>query len=81
MKTMHTPPANQGQTVVVSYGWHDGCLYRHTLDRSDRSERWEVANDDDALADYQESSSEIWNEAPSESLTWRPAREPRDLDD
>jgi hypothetical protein len=34
---LHIPRANQGQIVEVSYGWHEGDLYRRALDRSDRS--------------------------------------------
>lgn len=43
-----TPRVNQGQTVEMSYGWHDGCYYRCTLDRSDGSQTWHIADDESA---------------------------------
>lgn len=43
-----TPPENQGQMVEVSYGWHEGRLYRRTFDRSDLSESWAVADEEEA---------------------------------
>ena len=46
MITLHTPPEHQGQIVETSYGWHDGCLYRRIVDRSDGSVTWEVADED-----------------------------------
>lgn len=45
---MITPPENQGQMVEVSYGWHDGRLYRRTYDRSDRAESWDIADEEDS---------------------------------
>lgn len=74
---MHVPPENQGQIVEVSYGWRDDRLYRRVLDKSDRSEAWAVARDSKALRNYQESSSELWNEAPPEKITWKPCEPPK----
>ena len=45
---MITPPKNQGQIVETSYGWHDGCLYRRIVDRSDGSVIWEMADEDES---------------------------------
>jgi hypothetical protein len=59
---MHTPPENQGQIVETSYGWHEGSLYRCTLDRSDRSVSWE-RYDGDGSEDV-----EPWNGDPSRDL-------------
>lgn len=47
---MSTPTTMQGQTVERSYGWADGSLYRRTLDRSDGSVSWAVADDESAAA-------------------------------
>lgn len=41
---MHTPRREQGQTVTRSYGWVCGDLYRCTLDLSDNTEAWDVAD-------------------------------------
>lgn len=78
--TMHTPPENQGQIVEVSYGWSvsiPGTLYKRVHDRSDRSTQWYVASNDDEVADYQESSSGLWDAAPP-IATWTPCDEPTD---
>lgn len=41
----HAPPENQGQIVEVSYaGLYDGRVLRRTLDRSDRSVQFAVAD-------------------------------------
>ena len=48
MITMHTPPKNQGQIVETSYGWYEGRLYRRTVDASDGSVVWEVADEDES---------------------------------
>ena len=45
---LHTPPANQGQMVEASYGWYEGSLYRRTVDASDGSVIWEVADGDES---------------------------------
>jgi hypothetical protein len=45
---LHTAPEDQGQIVEVSYGWDDGYLYRRTFDQSDRTECWEVADEEEA---------------------------------
>jgi len=57
------PRANQGQIVEVSYGWNDGDIYRHTLDRSDRSVQivrlrnaWNHVEPDSREADWLESN-------------------------
>jgi hypothetical protein len=42
--TFHVPPRCQGQTVEVSYGTtEDGKVIRHSLDRSDRTESYQIA--------------------------------------
>jgi len=53
MITTHTPPANQGQIVEISYGWNDCRLYRCTYDSSDRTIVWEILDQrsSDALPD------------------------------
>lgn len=69
---MWTPRINQGQTVVISYGWLDGNLYRSIVDRSARvgeQERWEVARDSVALRAYQEEIDDY--ETPPAKITWR----------
>lgn len=75
---MHIPPENQGQIVEVSYGWIEGRLYKRSLDKSDRTEDWWVARDSEALRDYQESSSELWNEPPPEKITWKNCEDPKE---
>lgn len=71
-----TPEANQGQIVVVSYGWLDARLYRCTVDRSRRAgeqESWEVARDSNALRHFQEETDNV---IPPKSITWRPCKSP-----
>jgi hypothetical protein len=42
--TFHCPPRCQGQIVAVSYGaTDDGFVIRHSLDRSDRTESYQIA--------------------------------------
>jgi hypothetical protein len=42
--TFHTPPRCQGQIVEVSYGaTEDGFVIRHSLDRSDNTESYQIA--------------------------------------
>ena len=41
-------PEDQGQTVEIAYGWHDGSLYRRHLDRSDGAVEWQVANQEES---------------------------------
>lgn len=55
----HIPPEYQGQIVERAYALFDGCVYRRTTDRSDKSVTYEVtyASDDDQ-GDY-------WNGAPA----------------
>ena len=72
---MHTPAANQGQMVEVSYGWCDGALYRRITDRSDRSVSWARADDDEAAVEA-ESSIGLWDAEPSVT-TWIACDEPR----
>jgi hypothetical protein len=57
----HVPPANQGQTVVVSYGidTEGEAIYRRTFDRSDRSVSYERADLSALRGDF-----EPWNESP-----------------
>lgn len=31
MIALHTPPENEYQLLHVSYGWHEGTLYKRTL--------------------------------------------------
>lgn len=45
---MIIPPENQGQTVLIGYGWHDGSLYRCVYDQSDKTERWFIAGEGDS---------------------------------
>jgi hypothetical protein len=55
----HTPPANQGQIVEVSYACSEGYVIRRRYDQSDRTTDYAIAkclNDDDG--DY-------WNGAPA----------------
>lgn len=78
--TMHTPPANQGQIVEVSYGWQDGTLYRRIYDRSDRSEAWHYASAEDEVNAYIESGCEPWNEEPP-IQAWTACDEPDDEND
>ena len=73
--TTHTPPELQGQIVIVSYGWHDGCLYRRTYDRSDRTERWALATDDEEVNAYIASGGAPHNAVPP-IATWSPCAEP-----
>lgn len=75
---MYTPRKNQGQIVDVSYGWHDGSLYRRTIDRSDKSMEWAVADDRSARKEA-ESEVGLWDRAP-EVRSWRPCVEPSDED-
>lgn len=72
---MHTPPANQGQMIEVSYGVDGdaGLLYRRTLDRSEQSESWSCVD----LADVPESWAGAWNEEPPVADdAWEPCEEP-----
>lgn len=66
--TMHTPPANQGQTVERSYGWYD-ALYMRVHDRADQTIRWYRATDQAEVDAYADSGSEPWDEEPSVA-TW-----------
>ena len=45
---IYVPPQHQGQVVEIGYGWHEGCLYRRSWDRSDQAEHWHIADADDA---------------------------------
>lgn len=38
-----TPRVHQGQIVTVSYGWHNGNLYRRVRDRSDGATSYDRA--------------------------------------
>ena len=64
----HTPPENQGQIVLVSYGWSDGTLYRRTLDQSDRSvvirstDPWYWVENNKQVAQLE--NWDPWNNAP-----------------
>lgn len=72
--TMITPPECQGQMVEVSYGWIDGRLYQRTVDHSDRSVSWAVADD---RGDRLPESWHPVNGAPDlPSTAWIPCAEP-----
>jgi hypothetical protein len=81
---MHTPPANAGQMVEVSYG-SDGCyIYRCTEDRSDRSVKWERISWSDIWDSVPEGSDvpfEPWNSAPwiPRGLKWEPCAFPEEM--
>lgn len=72
--TMHTPTAMQGQVIERSYGWANGSLYRRTLDHSDGSVAWAVA--DDASAEALPEGWEATESAPAVA-EWTPCSEPR----
>jgi len=57
----HTPPRNQGQIVLVSYGIdEDGTAWQKTFDQSDRSTSYE---DLGPIGDFDE--WEPWNSEPA----------------
>lgn len=60
----HTPPANQGQIVEVSYApTMEGEVIRRTLDRSDNSVCYAIADMDD------EDAGEYWQTEPDGDFT------------
>lgn len=68
---MHVPGQCQGQIVEYSYGWHEGILYQRVYDRSDRTESWYRASDEDsALVD-----ENVWDREPKVSV-WIPCGDP-----
>lgn len=77
MMKLSTPKALQGQMVQVSYGWHEGYLYRRTFDQSDRSEQWDRADDDStgrlAWRNW-DAGGEVYG---PDVETWTPCQEPR----
>lgn len=59
----HTPPANQGQTVSVSYGIDDNqTCWKKSFDASDRSTSLTCMGHID---DYDDDAWEPWNSAPA----------------
>lgn len=73
---LDTPPQNQGQIVEVSYGWHEGTLYRRVYDHSDRSEAWSRA-DADAARELASTDWEPWNaDCPLERDDWVACADP-----
>lgn len=72
---LHTPPENQGQIVEISYGWHEGDLYKRVYDRSDRSTQWYRASSQRQINRYIASGSEPWDEEPSISA-WKACDDP-----
>lgn len=57
--TFHVLPQNQGQIVEIAYARAGDTVVCRTLDRSDRSERYEVAT---ALAGDE---GDYWNQEPA----------------
>lgn len=61
----HVPPVCQGQIVEVAYGvGEDAIAYRRVTDRSDRSVRHEMADEEP------DTSWNPWNSEPG-GYTWR----------
>jgi hypothetical protein len=58
--TFHTPPENQGQIVLVSYGCDEDYIYEKTYDQSDRSTVVRVYEHPETDCDW-----DPWNGAPS----------------
>lgn len=74
--TFHVPPRNQGQIVEVAYGADSaGLVFRRTLDRSDGSTRYAVADSADCGCDSECSCFEPWNGEPS-GFDWVSIEEP-----
>lgn len=73
---LHTPPENQGQMIDVSYGWHEGYLYRRTYDESDRSTAWHRASDDEEVQGYIASGEQPWNSEPP-IKSWEKCKDPQ----
>lgn len=74
-----TPQRNQGQIVVISFGWLDGRLYRCTVDRSRRpgeQESWEVARDSNALRALQDEIDDFENPPALAKISWRRCKSP-----
>lgn len=72
---MYPPGKNQGQMVEISYGWGDGgSLYMRIFDRSDRSVRWFVA-DDEEVASLSEDELSLWDDEPA-IRDWAACEEP-----
>lgn len=63
--TFHTPPANQGQIIEVSYAMIDGLVIRRIHDRSDRRTEYATSQGlDNDEGDY-------WNCEP-DNTDWEP---------
>jgi hypothetical protein len=78
LSTMYVPPSRQGQIVVISYGHltdGSGTGVRHTLDRSDGSEAWEVCDLGDCGCAFEGCDCyDPANTEPEGKFTWQPAR-------
>lgn len=73
--TWTTPTENQGQMVEISYGWHDGGLYRRRYDHSTRTATYAVA-DEDSAARLAQSGWDAINGSPDGVQTWTPSDNP-----
>lgn len=74
--TFHVPPQNQGQIVEVAYGSDcAGLVFRRTVDRSDGSTSYAVADSADCGCDSGCSCFEPWNSEPL-GFDWVSIEEP-----
>ena len=62
--TFHTPPANQGQIVEISYTQIDGTVIRRTYDRNDRSTIYHASKA------HLKDEGDYWNGEPS-NTRWK----------
>ncbi|WP_455387506.1 hypothetical protein [Petrachloros mirabilis] len=62
--TFHTPRANQGQIVTVSYAAAYPYVICHTHDQSDNTHTWEISKM------LEEDKEDYWNGAPP-NKRWR----------
>lgn len=76
---MATPKAMQGTDIIqISYGWHNGDLYRRTFDQSDRSARWYRADEASAARLFGKSYEPGGAVYAPDVETWEPCQEPRE---